>query len=130
MTLRTLLAADAVVAFVSAVALLVIPGQFVAPFGATLDPTGTFMAQGWGTALLGFGVAAWVARDAGARARRTVAIAAAVEWFATAVLFAVGIANGTVNTLATLWIVLSLLFGAAFVGAILGIVFHDPEASA
>ena len=130
MTLRTLLVADAVLAFVSAAALLVIPGQFVAPFGATLDPAGTFMAQGWGTSLLGLGVASWVARDAGARARRTVAIADAVEWIATAALFAVGIANGTVNTLATLWIVLSVLFGAAFVAALAGIVFHDSEASA
>jgi uncharacterized membrane protein len=58
----------------------------------------------------------------GARARRAVAIADAVEWIATAVLFAIGIANGTVNTLAALWIVLSVLFGAAFVGAIAGIV--------
>lgn len=130
MTLRTLLVADAVLAFVSAVALLVIPGQFVAPFGATLDPAGTFMAQGWGASLLGLGVASWVVRDAGAPARRAVAIADAVEWIATAVLFAVGIANGTVNTLAALWIVLSVLFGAAFLGAIAGVVFRDPEASA
>lgn len=130
MTLRTLLVVDSVLALVSAVALLVIPGQFVAPFGANLDPAGAFMAQGWGTSLLGLGVASWVARDAGVRARRAVAIADAVEWFATAVLFAVGIANGTVNTLATLWVVLGVLFGAAFVGAIAGIVFHDSEASA
>jgi hypothetical protein len=127
-TLRTLLAADAVLAFVSAVALIVIPGQFVAPFGATLNPAATFMAQGWGTSLLGLGVASWVARDAGAHARRTVAIGDAVEWFATAVLFAVGMANGIVNALAAVWVVLSLLFGAAFIGALAGIGFRDPEA--
>jgi len=40
------------------------------------------------------------------------------------------IANGTVNALAALWIVLGVLFGAAFVAAIAGIVFHDSEASA
>jgi hypothetical protein len=129
MTLRTLLLVDAVLGFVSAAALLVIPGQFVAPFGASLDPAGTFMAQGWGTELLGLGVASWVARDAGVRARRTVAIADAVGWFAFAVLFAIGIASGTVNTLAAVWVVVGGLFGAAFVAAIAGIVFHDSEAS-
>jgi hypothetical protein len=127
MTLRNLLLVDAVLAFVSALALLFIPGQFVTPFGATLDPAGTFMAQGWGTSLLGLGAASWVARDAGAQARRVVAIADAVEWFATAALFAIGIANGTVNTLAALWVVLSVLFGAAFVGAIAGIVFRNSD---
>jgi hypothetical protein len=130
MTLRTLLLVNSVLAFVSAVTLIVIPGQFVALFGATLDPVGTFVAQGWGTSLLVDGVASWVARDAGAQARRTVAIAVAVGWFATAVLFAIGIADGIVNMLAALWVVLSVLFGAAFVGAIAGIGFHDPEASA
>ncbi len=130
MTVRNLLAVNAVLAFVSAVSLLVIPTQFVAPFGATLDPTGLFTAQGWGTSLLALGVASWVARDAGGRARRTVAIAVAVEWFATAVLFAIGIAKGTVNSLAGLWIVLGLLFGVAFLSAIAGIVFHDSETTA
>ena len=130
MTLRTLLLVNSVLALVSAVALIVIPGQFVAPFGATLDPVGRFVAQGWGTSLLVDGVASWVARDAGAQARRTVAIAVAVGWIATAVLFAIGIADGTVNTLAALWIVFSALLGAAFVGALAGIGFHDSGASA
>jgi hypothetical protein len=130
MTLRTLLVVDAVLAFVSALALLVIPGQFVAPFSATLDPTGTFIAQGWGTSLLGLGVASWVVRDAGAPARRAVAIADAVEWFATAALFALGIVTGTVNILAALWVVLGVLFGAAFAAAVAGVVFRDSEASA
>jgi len=129
MTLRSLLAANAVLALVSAAALLVIPGQFVAPFGATLNSTGIFVAQGWGTSLLGLAVASWLARDAGARTRRTVAIADAIEWFATAALFAIGIANGIVNTFAALWVVLGVLFGAAFASAIAGIVFHDPEAA-
>jgi len=128
MTLRTLLVVDAVVGFVSAAALLVVPGQFVGPFGATLDHTAAFMAQGWGTALLGLGVASWLVRDAGAPARRAVGIADAVTWFATAVLFASGMANATVNTLAGVWIVLGVLFGAAFVGAVAGVVFRNPEA--
>jgi hypothetical protein len=130
MTLRTLLLVNSVLAFVSAVALIVIPGQFVAVFGATLDPVGTFVARGWGTSLLVDGVASWVARDAGAHARRTVAIAVAVGWIATAILFAIGLANGTVNTLATLWVALSAVFGAAFIAAITGFVFHDSEAPA
>jgi hypothetical protein len=67
--------------------------------------------------------------DPGIR-RGDAAFAVAVEWLATAMLFVIGIANGTVNTLATLWVLLGVLFGAAFVGALTGIVFRDSETSA
>jgi hypothetical protein len=130
MTLRTLLGIDAVLGFIAAVGLVLIPGPFVAPFGATLDASAAFMARGWGVTLFGFAVASWLARDAGARGRRVVGIAVAVLWIATALLFVVGIAGGIVNALAVIWIVLGAVFGAAFAVAVAGIAFRDPETPA
>jgi uncharacterized membrane protein len=73
MRLNTLLVVSAAIAAVYGVAFVVASGPLLAIYGITLDKAGTLVAQLFGTALIGYAILNWLARNVtDAEARRAV----------------------------------------------------------
>lgn len=63
MRLNTLLVVAAVIAAVYGLAFVVASGPLLAIYGVTLDKAGTLVAQLFGTALIGYAILNWLARN-------------------------------------------------------------------
>lgn len=63
MRLNTLLVVSAAIAAVYGVAFVVASGPLLAIYGITLDKAGTLVAQLFGTALIGYAILNWLARN-------------------------------------------------------------------
>jgi uncharacterized membrane protein len=73
MMLNTLLVVSAAIAAVYGVTFVVASGPLLAIYGITLDKAGTLVAQLFGTALIGYAILNWLARNVtDAEARRAV----------------------------------------------------------
>src|SRR3972149_5074710 len=76
MTLRSFLIVASVLAFAFGLGFVLIPQQLTSLYNITLDPSGVFVAQLFGAALLGFGVLNWLTRSVqDAQALRVIVLA-------------------------------------------------------
>jgi len=76
MTLRNFLSVASLLAFAFGLGFVLIPQQLTSLYNITLDPSGVFVGQLFGAALLGFGVLNWMTRSVrDAQALRVVVLA-------------------------------------------------------
>ena len=62
MKFKTLLTINAILAFASGIACVLIPGQLLASYGIRLIPMGMVIYQFWGATLIGLGLLIWSTR--------------------------------------------------------------------
>lgn len=63
MTFKTLLIMNAVMAFLTGIACVLVPAPLLATYGITLIPMGFIIYQLWGALLIGLGVLSWLVRN-------------------------------------------------------------------
>jgi len=63
MKFKTLLTINAILAFVSGTACILMPAQLLAQYNVSLPPMGLVIYQFWGAALIGLGLLTWFARS-------------------------------------------------------------------
>ena len=117
MKLGNLFVANAVIAGLFGLALVLVPGQFLAQYGLAIDAGFGLVAQLFGAALIGYALLTWGARKAGdSEARRAIVFAL---FFADAVGFVLALMaqlRGVVNAVgwSTVIIYLALAIGFAY----------------
>jgi hypothetical protein len=124
-SLRGLLAVNAIVGLVGGVGLLLAPGTVAGLLGLTLDPTATLYTRLYGAELVGFNVATWLAREAGGGARRIVVLGHVFNESLTFVVIAISLASVSANLLGVGLAGLALAFAIAFGLAAAGRFFVD-----
>src|SRR5579864_521449 len=70
--MKIFLTISAILAWIFGLALLLVPGAFYAPLGASITPLLGTLAQAHGATLFGVGVILWMVRNAGVNAIRPV----------------------------------------------------------
>ena len=63
MKFKTLLIINAVIAFSTGIACVLIPASLLLTYGVTLTPMGLIIYQFWGATLIGIGMLTWFARN-------------------------------------------------------------------
>jgi len=111
--MNTLLLVAMVVEALAALAFIAMPGPALAPFGVTLDPSGTSMARLFGAAVLALVVLLWQAwASADPAVRRVALLALVVYWLASAALVAITLLGGLMNALGWSLVAAHLAFTA------------------
>jgi len=94
MDFGTVALVQAVVGAIVGAAFLVVPRQWVAPFGMRMDDTAAFLGRMLGAALLGLAVLCWLGREStDPAAQRAIAYANLVPNAIGAILYALAIAR-------------------------------------
>ena len=115
MSLSLLMTINAIVAAVFGIAFVVAPGQAASLYGVTADPQFRYLAQLFGSALVGFAVLTWVARNATASdARKAIVLALFVSNALGFVLALIGQLGGVMNTMGWSTVVIYLLLALGF----------------
>lgn len=115
MTLHLLFLINAVAATLYAIALLLIPAQFLTLYGLTPDPSLIYLARLFGGTVLGYGAVAWGARNAEAgTARRAIVLGNFIAFAVSLVAALVGQLSGVVNGLGWSTVVLYIFFTAGY----------------
>lgn len=129
MTVRNLVTLNAALAAISGVALLVIPEQYVQPFGIALDASGLAFARMYGTGLLGVAVFMWLIRDLDADAHRAGVAGSLVSWVTFTIVIGIAITEGIANSLGVMWVGLGILMSLGFAGALAGVAVRETAAA-
>jgi len=115
MRLSLLMTVNAIVAVVFGLAFVIAPGQAGALYGVTADAQFRYLAQLFGSALVGFGVLTWAARNAPATdARKAIVLALFVSEGLGFVLALLGQIAGVVNTMGWSTVAIYLLLALGF----------------
>jgi hypothetical protein len=115
MNLPTLMTANAVVAAIFGLALVIAPGQTTSLYGVTADAALRYVAQLFGAALIGFAVLTWAARNAAdSEARRAIVLALFVADALGFILALLGQLGGVVSALGWSTVVIYLLLALGF----------------
>ena len=115
MRLSLLMTINAIVAVVFGLAFVIAPGQAGALYGVTADAQFRYLAQLFGSALVGFGVLTWAARNAPATdARKAIVLALFVSEGLGFVLALLGQIAGVVNTMGWSTVAIYLLLALGF----------------
>ena len=113
MHIGTLAAISAVVAALLGFAAMLVPAQFLAPFGVELDDAGLFTTRLFGSHLVGLAAINWFARDdlrdtpRDRGARRAIALGNLLTPALSITIVVTALLAGTVNALA--WAIVALL---------------------
>jgi len=115
MRLSLLMTVNAIVAVVFGLAFVIAPGQAGALYGVSADAQFRYLAQLFGSALVGFGVLTWAARNAPASdARKAIVLALFVSEGLGFVLALLGQIAGVVNTMGWSTVAIYLLLALGF----------------
>ncbi len=115
MNLSLLMTINAVVAAVFGLAFVVAPTQIVSLYGPSADPALRYVAQLFGSALIGFAVLTWMARKATASdARSAIVLSLFVSDGLGFVLALIGQLGGVVNSMGWSTVVIYLLLALGF----------------
>jgi len=115
MKLGTLFTVNAVIAGLFGLAFIFAPARTLASYGVTTDAQFAFVAQLFGTALLGYAILTWSARSAGDSAARSAIVLAL--FVSDAVGFVIALMaqiRGVVNQLGWSTVVIYLLLALGF----------------
>lgn len=115
MKLKVMLVVIAVVTIVFGVSLLLAPAQLLYLYGITADTPLKFVAQLFGTALIGFAVLTWSARNSSdSGALRAIILALFVSTLIGFIVAVLGALAGFMNPLSWSTVVIYLIFTAVF----------------
>ena len=111
MKLRTLLGINAIFALLFGLGFLFAPESSLSAYGATVDAELSQMARFFGSAMLGYALLTWLARDAQESEARRAIILSLILSFAVGFIVALqGQLSGVVNTLGWFTVALYLFF--------------------
>ena len=127
MSLRWLLATNALVGGAAGVILIVAPMFMASIVGLALDDVGAMWARLYGAELAGFNVATWLAQDRGPDARRIVVLGHAVNESLTFGVLAISIGGLGANAFGWAFAAVALAFAVAFILAATGMAFRDSD---
>ena len=116
MSLSLLMTANAIVAAVFGLAFVIAPGQAASLYGIAADAQFRYLAQLFGSALVGFAVLTWAARTAQASdARKAIVLALFISDSLGFVLALLGQIGGVMNSFGwstvAIYLILALGFG-------------------
>ncbi len=115
MKLNTLLTIAAVVAGIFGLAFVLVSGPLLTLYGVTLDKAGTFVAQLFGAALIGFAVLNWLARNVTDRgAQQAILLANLISDTVGFVMALMGQLAGIANALGWSTVAIYLLLALGF----------------
>lgn len=115
MKLGNLFVVNAVVAGLFGLALVLVPGQFLAQYGLAIDAGFGLVAQLFGTALIGYALLTWGARKAGeSEARRAIVFALFVADAIGFVVALIAQLKGLVNAVGWSTVVIYLVLAIGF----------------
>jgi hypothetical protein len=115
MNLKNLFMITAVVSVIFGVLFLVVPATTMDLYGVTLDEAAVWIARLLGASFLGFGVVAWLAKDAEAsRARRAIEVGYFAGFAIGFVVDLLGQLSGVFNGLGWVTVIIYLLFAAGY----------------
>jgi len=115
MSLSLLMTVNAIVAAVFGLAFVIAPGQTASLYGVTADAQFRYLAQLFGSALVGFAVLTWAARNATASdARKAIVLALFLSDGLGFVLALLGQLGGVVNTMGWSTVAIYLLLALGF----------------
>ena len=115
MKLGTLFTINAIVAILFGLAFVLMPATLSSYYGITLSPGGLYIAQLFGTALLGFAVLTWSSRNAGeSDARQAIVLALFISDTVALVVSLLAQFAGTANALGWSTIIIYLLLALGF----------------
>jgi hypothetical protein len=115
MKLYQILTANAVLCALFGLGFVTAPAMQFATFGAETSALAELVARVYGSALLGYALTSWVSRNAGpSPARSAIVVGNLIFHLLGAALLLMGYLAGTLNTMAWLAIVLSLLLALGF----------------
>lgn len=118
MTVRNLLIVNAILSIVSAVGLGLMPEQFVAPFGVTLEPGGAMLGRMYGGVLLGLALMCWLGRDLDTDGRRVLATGSAAGWTVFTIAMVLAIASNVASGMAVVWVAIGAVMALGGIGAV------------
>ena len=115
MNLQSLMTIAAGTSIMSGLALLFVPAQLGALFGATLDDVASSQARLLGAAYLGYATIAWFARNVMDRAAvRAIALGSAVSWAISAIVTVTAVITGLTGGQAWVLVAVQAAFAAAW----------------
>ena len=115
MKLSTLMVINTIVALLFGLAFVLMAGTLLSFYGTTLSPGGLVVARLFGTALLGYAVLTWFARNTEeSEARRAIVLALFVSDVVGFIVALVGQLSGAVNALGWSTVVIYLLLALGF----------------
>jgi hypothetical protein len=114
MNTRTVLTAAAVIAFIFALGLILMPDFMGTLYGLGTSPVQALIARFFGTALLALGVVNWFARDMDYAAVRPIILGNLVGDAAGLIVSLMGTVGGVMNSVGWLSVVLYLLLILGF----------------
>ena len=116
MKLSTLLTISAFVTALFGLTFVLVPEASLSLYGVTLSPGGVLVARLFGASLLGYGVVAWFARNAGeSEARKAIILAMVVSDIVAFIVALLGQLAGVVNALGWSTVAIYLFFALSFV---------------
>ncbi len=115
MSLSLMMTVNAIVAAVFGLAFVIAPGQAAALYGITADAQFRYLAQLFGTALVGYAVLTWMAHNAPASdTRKAIVLALLISEALGFVLALLGQLAGVVNSVGWLTVAIYLLLAVGF----------------
>jgi len=115
MKLSTVMVANAVVAFLFGLSLILAPAQLLSLYGMTMDAAGILVARLFGASLIGYGLLTWLARNlVDDEVRRTIVTALFGGFAVGFVVSLIGQLSGVANALGWSTVALYGLFTAAY----------------
>ena len=115
MSLSLLMTVNAILAAIFGLAFVLAPGQAASLYGVTADAQFRYLAQLFGSALVGFAVLTWAARSASASdARKAIVLALFVSDALGFLLALIGQIGGVVNAMGWSTVAIYLLLALAF----------------
>ena len=115
MKLGTLMTINAVFALLFALGFLLVPGYLLSAYGASADAELVQMARFFGSAMLGYALLTWFARNAEqSAARRAIVLSLGVSFGIGFIVALQGQLSGVVGTLGWLTVALYLFFALAY----------------
>ena len=115
MKLSTLLTISAFVTALFGLTFVLVPEASLSLYGVTLSPGGVLVARLFGASLLGYGVVAWFARNAGeSEARKAIILAMVVSDTIAFIVALLGQLAGVVNALGWSTVAIYLFFALGF----------------
>lgn len=129
MKVRNLLVLNSLISLISAIGLLVMPKQYVAPFDVTLDPAGLMFARMMGSQLLGLAIFCWLGRNLGVSGRRVLVLGSIASWVVFTTVITMAMNSSVTNSTAMLWVVIGIVMSLGMIGAATGVVVKEESSS-
>jgi len=114
MNTRTVMTIAAVVALVFALGLILMPAFMGTLYGTGTSPNQLLLARLFGSALLGFGLINWLARDSDYATLRPIILGNLVGDFVGFIVCVMGTLGGVMNSMGWLSVALYLLLALGF----------------